>query len=555
MSRKVITILLALMMVLSVVMSGCSNSDTGKTTDAATTAAATSAAESAASTSAAASSSAAGTGDLDAVTLVWYNASDAFRSDKAQVKLDVADELNRIFQEKINATVDWKWVGWSEVAEKTAAAIQAGQQADILFTSMSTFPFAVWQSRNAFADLTDLLPTYAAETYSSIPEWVWKAASVGGRIYAMPTYKDVAVNHPLHYNLTMTNELGLTETVDSVDFSVLPDLNELFYTVKEARDAKMTEWANEPIMKLPNYSDGITLSPYIQGDEICRGVWTSIPGTTSLTGDEYANGTKAVNIFNTEDYITGMKLNTQWVTDGIAPFDQKNWDTEGAIQKSGAVFGTIGWGGITPSAHDAYEEALVQPKTSFTYTGYPQAVMQAISASSANPERAMMLLNLVFSDTTVSTTLRFGIEGQGWKRVTDANGVERADFTGTYNEVPGERSENGFYLWYHAEQGNLFSCLLPVTEPDEFYVKLAEMNDSAAVSPNLGFCFDSANVENEMAAVSATVEEYQPDIFYGMLDDVEGRIADFNEKLNANGMEKIVAEVQTQLDAWRANNG
>ena len=554
MSRKVITILLALMMVLSVVMVGCSNGTGTSTTTAATT---TAAAAEGTTTAAAAegTTAAAGTDALEAVTLVWYNASDAFRSDKAPVKLDVANELNRIFQEKINATVDWKWVGWSEVAEKAAAAIQAGQQADILFTSMSTFPFSVWQQRNAFADLTELLPTYAPETYASIPEWVWKAASVGGKIYAMPTYKDVAVNHPLHYNVTMTDELGLTETVNGTDFSVLQDLNELFYTVRDARDAKMTDWKGQPVMKLPNYSDGITVSPYIQGDEICRGVWTSIPGTTSLVGDEYANGTKAVNIFNTPDYIDGMKLNNQWVTDGIAPFDQKNWDIEGDIQKSGAVFGTIGWGGITPSAHDNYEEALLQPKTSFTYTGYPQAVMQAISASSANPERAMMLLNLVFSDTTVSTTLRFGIEGQGWKRVTDANGVERADFTGTYNEVPGERSENGFYLWYHAEQGNLFTCLLPVTEPDEFFVKLAEMNDSAAVSPNLGFCFDSTNVENEMAAVSATVEEFQPDIFYGMLDNVEGRIAEFNEKMNANGMEKIVAEVQTQLDAWRANNG
>ena len=81
------------------------------------------------------------------------------------------------------------------------------------------------------------------------------------------------------------------------------------------------------------------------------------------------------------------------------------------------------------------------------------------------------------------------------------------------------------------------------------------MNDSAAVSPNLGFLFDTTNVENEVAAVSGVIAEYQSDIFYGMLDDVEGRINDFVEKLNANGIEKIVAEAQTQLDAWRATNG
>ena len=35
-------------------------------------------------------------------------------------------------------------------------------------------------------------------------------------------------------------------------------------------------------------------------------------------------------------------------------------------------------------------------------------------------------------------------------------------------------------------------------------------------------------------------------------DEVNQAVDEFVEKLNANGAEKIVAEVQSQIDAWQA---
>ena len=80
------------------------------------------------------------------------------------------------------------------------------------------------------------------------------------------------------------------------------------------------------------------------------------------------------------------------------------------------------------------------------------------------------------------------------------------------------------------------------------------MNENAIASYYMGFVADTTPVENEVAAVAGVVAEYHDTLKFGMTPNVDEMIAAFNEKLNANGAEKIVAEVQTQADAWAAEN-
>ena len=49
--------------------------------------------------------------------------------------------------------------------------------------------------------------------------------------------------------------------------------------------------------------------------------------------------------------------------------------------------------------------------------------------------------------------------------------------------------------------------------------------------------------------------EFKDDLANGKLsseDEVRDVVAEFNDKLTANGVDKIVAEVQSQIDAWTA---
>ncbi|MGO4109633.1 DUF3502 domain-containing protein [Paenibacillus sp. YAF4_2] len=81
-----------------------------------------------------------------------------------------------------------------------------------------------------------------------------------------------------------------------------------------------------------------------------------------------------------------------------------------------------------------------------------------------------------------------------------------------------------------------------------------EWNNSAIVSPLLGFSWDFPAVKTEKANVDAVMKEYSPGLLTGTLDPAE-HLAKYNEKLKSAGINKIVEGAQTALDAWLQENG
>ena len=129
----------------------------------------------------------------------------------------------------------------------------------------------------------------------------------------------------------------------------------------------------------------------------------------------------------------------------------------------------------------------------------------------------------------------------------------RDSFKGTVNDVAA--ADRPYYNWYGAQWGNLFKCTLPINQPDNFYTALAEMNEEAGqYETNLGFVFNQDPVVNEIAACAGVIEEYKKPLMKGAYpaEEIEAKCAEFVEKLNANGMQKIVDEAQKQLNEWRA---
>ena len=82
-----------------------------------------------------------------------------------------------------------------------------------------------------------------------------------------------------------------------------------------------------------------------------------------------------------------------------------------------------------------------------------------------------------------------------------------------------------------------------------------EYNNDAILASHMGFVLDTTNITNEISACSNVVSEYQY-LMNGQVesqDAVNATVDEFVAKLKANGSEKIVAEIQAQVDAWVAN--
>ena len=112
-----------------------------------------------------------------------------------------------------------------------------------------------------------------------------------------------------------------------------------------------------------------------------------------------------------------------------------------------------------------------------------------------------------------------------------------------------------------APVGNLTIVNAPetLTGPDSVMLKnMMALNDSCIKAAHLGFSFDTAPVVNEVSACTSVEKEYIGDLNRGQLSDAEevsDIVDEFVDKLNASGVDTVIAEVQAQLDAWLAAKG
>lgn len=114
----------------------------------------------------------------------------------------VWDAINEYLVEKINAKVNIHWIEYADYNQRMAAITGAGQTLDLMFTSTANFNFPTNAHNGAFLALDDLLPEYAPELMEEIPEYVLEGGRVDGKIYAIPSYKDVADVFALIWNGT-----------------------------------------------------------------------------------------------------------------------------------------------------------------------------------------------------------------------------------------------------------------------------------------------------------------------------------------------------------------
>jgi putative aldouronate transport system substrate-binding protein len=79
-------------------------------------------------------------------------------------------------------------------------------------------------------------------------------------------------------------------------------------------------------------------------------------------------------------------------------------------------------------------------------------------------------------------------------------------------------------------------------------------NQTATPSQALGFAFDPTNVKTELAQVQLAQQQYGYPLIMGRVDSNAG-LQTYLSKLHDAGVEKVMTEIQSQLDKWKASKG
>lgn len=507
-SKRLICLTVALVMLTVTVFTGCGrqSATTEGTTSQPTTASASGTTQAEKTTE-----------SLKEVTLTWYQP--VFSGVPADLQL-VNDEVNKQTLEKINAKVNMNFIPFGEYENKMSMVLASGEAADICFTANWANNFSQNVAKGAFLPLDDLLSKYAPKTKASISDNIWQAVKVSGKIYAVVNQQILAWADGWVLRKDMVDKYNF----DITSIKKYEDIEPFLKAVKDGEKDV-----------IPLEARYLMQNNQMAGYECLLGQY--LPGAVNLSGGEL----KVVNQWETPEYKEWFKINREWYLKGYIQKDAGNLKDVSAYEKAGK-YAAIPNGVIIPGG----EADLKASKGGFDYvmTSYTDRLLMnssvmgtlmAIIKSSENPERAMMFLEMLNSDQKFFNLIAHGVENTHYKKISD-NQIE-AIKDSKYDPNQSWSFGNSFLSYY-----------LPGQKVGLWDDQIS-LNNNAKPAPTLGFPANTEPIKSEIAQCQAVGDQYLMGLWTGSID-TEKYLPEFLDKLKKAGSDKIVAEMQKQLDAW-----
>ncbi len=458
----------------------------------------------------------------------------------------VNDALNEYLIEKINTKVNMHIMGAEDYSAKVPTKLSAGENLGLV-TIGSGVNYTVQAKQGAFYPMDELLETYGVGIRGLFSDDVWDTMRIDGKIYAIPILKDNCYIMNMIYNEEMAQALELD--MENLEYKNWRQNEEFFTNALALRDEKFPEHKGKPLL------NDITMEvPFYFGLETFLDNYVAVCNIDGINDVAGYDSNTVFNLYATDEYREFCRMKQRMVAGGVYAYDFSNFPDS---MYDGSLLATSGWGFTYINEHlygDKFTTRLKVAENVWTDTNNYIGGGTAISVNCENPERAMMVMELVNTDPYVATLLRFGIEGEHYLIDGDGN----MTFDGSpRNSDPANR---GYQYWYGASFGNLTIVDAPesFTGPDNIMLqRIVEYNNSALLPAHMGFVLDTSSISNEIAACSNVVAEYSDTLRKGQYDTpeaVDAAIDQFNEKLKANNVDKILEEVQAQIDAWNAAN-
>lgn len=442
----------------------------------------------------------------------------------------INEEASKYLKEKINAKLELTIIDWGSWPDKMNLKFASNETFDISWTA-NWDNYVTRAQKGLYLPLNDLIDQYAPETKAILNPGLLKGGLINGKNYGLPVNKEIASTRGVLLNKALAEKYG----IDPGKIKTLEDLEPYLKTIKDNEPGVTPFLMNKDVNPIGN-----TLA---FGNEVEFPLGLTDGGAAiEAAGDNM----KVFNMFEDPRYKAELDLTRKWYEAGYINKDAATLqDFDGAL-KAGQWFAFTdmlkpGKDVEKTNSHGVpmVQVELTEPVIS---TGDTIGSVMTISATSPNPERAMMFLNLLYTDKYLVNLLAFGIEGKHYVKKSE-NVISFPD-----GVDPSATGYNPGTAWMY---GNMFNDYLFNNEDPEKWAKFKKFNSIAKESRILGFNFDVEPIKNEVTAFQNAYKEFSPALHTGAVDPNEV-LPKFIEKMKAIGMDKVYAEVQRQIDAWQA---
>jgi len=433
----------------------------------------------------------------------------------------VYTEVNKLVKEKLGFEINFMPVDFGDYNQKMQVINAAGDQYDICFVSNWLNNYYQNIENGNILDITEGLKKYAPETYGNVKEEFWDGIKLDGKIYGV-----------------INQQIMAREPFLGVPKVLLEKYNYDIETIKTIEDM-------EKFAKLVQKDD-----PECNA---INGFWkqyAQILGYEDITGNSPAHlnihneEIKVINIYETDEFKDYIQTRKRWVAEGTS---KKNITSESGNEvaklKNNKVTSPFGLGATYKPGVEAemyaknnIEQVVGHLTKPMLTTSGVASTLTAVSSSTVSEEAALKAINIVNTDKDVYNMLSFGIEGRNYTKIGD-------------NRI--ELSKDNPYVVANWAIGNVYNSYLYGEQADDLWEQTAAINESANISPIYGFVPDTKNIDIYLSNCKTVTDEYFNSLDQG-IGDVDKLYSEFIGKLENAGVDKIVSELQSQIDAWLA---
>ena len=360
-------------------------------------------------------------------------------------------------------------------------------------------------------DYLDKAPALKA----AIPQYAWDAVKVNGEdIYAIPNVQIYAMWQALYVTKEYADKYGL----DASKFETMDDLVPFMEQVSKNEKDVYT------------YKPGIYPWAYYDSS-------TVIPGMPMIRVRNDDEECKAYLCYETDEYYEGVKALRSYYQNGYIRKDIASSSGDSTSSKPTVITaGAFKPGALEDIARSERGECVAIPLGEPCVNAEMSTqTLTAIGANCKYPEKAIKIMELVNTNMDVYHLIVHGIKGKHYEETEDGHIKPINIKNYNFHDVG----------WYF---GNQFNSRVPEGKSLDVWEQMEDLNNNAVKSKLLGFSFDSTNVVNELANISAIYKEY-----IGLLDgsvETDSTLEAFKAKMKTAGVEKVLAEVQKQIDEF-----
>ncbi|WP_338541487.1 ABC transporter substrate-binding protein [Paenibacillus tundrae] len=448
---------------------------------------------------------------------------------------EVFGEVNQLLKEKINTTIETEFLDWSDWSSKYPLKFAARDDFDLVFTA--NWAFYHNQAMNGgFYELTDeLLQTNAPMTWEAMPKVSWEQAKIKDKLYMVPNNNQEITDKVVMIREDLRKKYNLEPVTNAETFAAYTKAiakNEPGMSGFATAAGGGYKWHELDNMLLEQQNEWKLIDP-------------NMPFAFKL---DDATG-KVFNVYDTPEFTELLLYYKDLADSGVWSknvVNSKNevWQDVKA-GKAASLKGNLGSLGFqfVEAQRDLpdVEMSIVDltPNQKKTASISTQNGM-AVHATSKHVERSLKVIDLLQNDKEIHDLTMYGIAGSHYEPIDEDK----------YKPGPNRDKYTGFSNWGWNSPLNRTET----SYPEEAEAMEKSWEEKVYHYPLETFVFDDQKVKNELANIGNVMVRYGVPLEYGLIADPQQGQAELINQLNTAGIEKVQAELQSQIDTFLEKN-